>query len=66
MNFSVVYRFNGKEVGRSVGMPFQKALDLAKSINNSNQDLTWSSYKSCAYVEETQTVKHLPVTQPPY
>lgn len=52
--FSVVIHNNYKELGRSKGMQFDKALKLTKYIN-----------KNCnpksAYVEETQSVKHLPV-----
>lgn len=59
MNFSVVVHKNGRELGRSVGMPFEKALQLVKSINKNNQDYTWNAAN--AYVEETRSVKHLPM-----
>jgi hypothetical protein len=60
MKYSVVIHKNYKELGRSKGMELEAALSLAKSINRSNQDHTWNAEN--AYVEETQTVKHLPVT----
>ena len=60
MKFSVVTHKNYRETGRSAGMTFEQALALARRINRSNQDHTHSAEN--AYVEETQTVKHLPVT----
>ncbi len=57
MKFSVVYRLNGKEVGRSEGMEFEKAIAIVRS----NQDMT--SERNSAYVEETRSVKHLPVVK---
>lgn len=54
MKFSVVTHKNHKEIGRSEGMEFEKALEIVKKINRSNIEN--------AYVEETQSVKHLPVT----
>jgi hypothetical protein len=55
MKFSAVTHKNNKEIGRSEGLEYEKALDLVKKINRSNQD-----HK--AYVEETHSVKHLPIT----
>jgi hypothetical protein len=60
MKFSAVIHKNHKEIGRSEGMEFEKALELAKRINRSNQDHTHNAEN--AYVEETHSVKHLPIT----
>ena len=62
-NYSVVLRQKGKEVGRSKGMPMEKALAKVRAINRSNSDLTYNSEGNSCYIEETQTVKHLPVVE---
>lgn len=55
MKFSVVTHQSHKETGRSEGMEFEQALKLVQKINRANQN-------EKAYVEETHTVKHLPIT----
>lgn len=55
MKFSVVTHQNYKETGRSNGMEFEQAIALVRKINRENG-------VPCSYVEETHTVKHLPVT----
>jgi hypothetical protein len=55
MNFSAVVCQNGKEKYRSKGLAFEKALKIVRAYNKANQDF------SKAYVEETASVKHLPV-----
>ncbi|MFY4731236.1 hypothetical protein [Nitrospira sp. BLG_2] len=57
--FSVVIHKNYKELRRSKGMQFEKALDICRQINRFNQDHTWNAEN--AYVEEAHTVKHLPI-----
>lgn len=57
--FSVVVHRRGKELYRSVGMAFEQALRKAKEFNRGNQDHSWGA--ESAYVEETFSVKHLPV-----
>jgi hypothetical protein len=61
IKFSAVVRHKGKETGRSVGMTIEEALALVRRINRSNQDETWNAWQNGAYIEETQSVKHLPV-----
>lgn len=55
MKFSVVTHEGLKETGRSEGMEFEKAIQLARKLNK-------KSVLPCAYIEETHTVKHLPIT----
>jgi hypothetical protein len=62
MNFSVVQVRKGREVGRSGGMTLPQALKIARARNNANPDLSWNGERNCCYVEETVSVKHLPVT----
>lgn len=59
MNYSVVIQ-NYKELRRSKGMPFDKAIRIARSFNRS-QDHTWNAEN--AHVEETHSVKHLPIVE---
>lgn len=61
--YSVVYRRNGKEVGRSKGMEIEKALKIVRDTNRFNQDRTWKADLNAPYIEETYTVKHLPVVE---
>jgi hypothetical protein len=52
-NFSVVKVIDHREIGRTVGMPLKQALKYLRRMKlPSNQK---------AYVEETMSVKHLPV-----
>jgi len=55
MKFSVVTHKNNKEIGRSDGMEFEQALKIVKLINKTHKDIK-------SYVEETLSVKHLPIT----
>lgn len=61
MNYSIVVHKNYKESRRSKGMPFERALEIARSFNRRSQDHTWNAEN--AYVEETHSVKHLPIVE---
>ena len=56
-HYSVVIREYGKEIGRSKGMEFEKAIAKVKLFNKKNV----RQGVRASYVETTASVKHLPV-----
>lgn len=61
--FCAVYRHKGKEVARSKPVEFEAALALARARNQESQDYTWNAERNLSYVEEANSVKHLPLEE---
>lgn len=58
--FCAVYRHKGKEVARSKPMEFGAAIALVRARNHS---LAPKDYPPNSYVEEANSVKHLPLEE---